>query len=232
VQAGPNRRTAARASAELLRLASASDGRTRADAGEVLTDIADAHARTLGGAAAHYAAGKLYLQDGEVELAEQHLALALVDEATPEVRESARSSLAELRYAVGTEAFGAGDFEKAAAWLGRLLPDVRLVREADAEGVPMPESDTRVEQKRRRAALCLAEAQERLGRWTDAAATFEKLLATGYMAEDYGMFKLVRCYVRSGDFPRADKAYERLADQHPQSPYVAQAATTLSQASD
>ena len=128
--------------------------------------------------------------------------------------------LAEVRHTLGMEAFARRDYENAADWLARLLPDISLVRGAPAGSLP---PETPVEERRAYAMFCLGEACQRTNRWEQAAMAFEKLATPGARTEEVAVFELIRCYSKVGDRVRARKAYDRLVERFSAGAYAREA---------
>ena len=184
---------------------------------ESLRSIAEAHPETGPADTARLRIGKLYAAEGLSEQAKQEWAALVAERPSSEITTDARVSLASLGYSVGMEAFARGDHEKAARWLGELLPDLHLVRVHSREG-----RDFRplFPQTRRYAIFCLGEAYENLQQWGQAADVFEMLAAPGNPAEEVARFKLVKCYVNMGERTRARHECDTLADRFPHGAYA------------
>jgi tetratricopeptide (TPR) repeat protein len=155
-----------------------------------------------------------------LEAAEGLWAALLAERPQARIASEARTELAEVRHTLGMEAFARRDYERAADWLARLMPDISLVRGAPAGSLP---PETSAADRRAYAIFCLGEACQKTDRWEQAATAFEKLAMPGARTEEVALFELVRCYCKLGDRAHARGAYDRLVDHFPDGAYAREA---------
>ncbi|UCC67982.1 MAG: tetratricopeptide repeat protein, partial [Armatimonadota bacterium] len=220
VDAAPDSDLAVRACEAIYRLSLAHEQVPRQEAREHLRRIAAQHPATRGADTARFGIGELYAAEGEYEVAEGVWASLVAERPQARIASEARVELAELRHALGMQAFSRHEYEKAADWLALLLPDISLVQRAPRGPLP-PEAEA--SERRAYAIFCLGEACQKADRWEEAAAAFEKLATRGAPTEEVALFELVRCHSRLGDHARARATCDRLSERFPSGAYVREA---------
>jgi TolA-binding protein len=189
-------------------------GETRA----TFEKIASAHPASPVSDTARHLIGKLYAAEGQHEAAEEAWAALIAERPKAKEVADARAGLADVRYSLGMKAFTDRDYEKAADWLGKLLPDIAILGPRSV-GVRMETIKSgMLRSDQRYVVFSYAEACEKLGRWAEAAGAYERLAMPGNPAQAVALSKLVKCYVNMGDRARARRACDELAKRFPNGP--------------
>ena len=191
-----------------------------------LDKIASNHPNTQASDSARFLTGKLYAAEGQYEAAEGTWAALVAERPKAKEVNDARVGLADLRYTLGMKAFTDRDYEKAADWLGKLVPDIEMLGPRDFAARMETTKAGVLRSDQRYVVFSYGEACEKLGRWAEAAGAYERLAIAGDPAEEIALSRVVRCYVNLGDKARARRAYDKLTQRFPDGPYT-QAAQKL-----
>jgi tetratricopeptide (TPR) repeat protein len=195
---------------------SVQSGRTRVTFERIVRD----HSGTQCSDTARYLLGGLYAAEGQYEAAERVWAALVSERPQSSLAVEARVDLADARYRLGMGAFTDQDYEKAADWLGKLLPDIGILQPRSV-GVRMETNKAGVlRSDQRQVVFSYGEACEKLNRWAEAAGAYESLAIAGSPSEEIALSRLVRCYANMGDRTRAGRARDQLAERFPDSGFL------------